>query len=199
MPIGPAALEDDRVNAVLTWVVLLAVLFVAVEQTVGGDYLWAVLAASIVAIAVVPAFFTRDPTATPPWEAAALAALPLLLHRFDAFGATVAYVSTAALALFVAVELDAFTDVEMTTGFAVLFVVVVTMGTAGLWTIARFVSDQYLGTSLLTNQTALMWDIVVASGIGVLAGGVFELYFRRVRRGHALVRGPRPRGVDDSS
>jgi hypothetical protein len=96
------------------------------------------------------------------------------------------YVAVAALALVVAVDLDAFTDVEMTPDFAVAFVVVVTMAAAGLWTILQYASDVYLGTALLGDQTAVMWHLVVATVIGLVAGVAFELYVRRVSPGHAL-------------
>jgi hypothetical protein len=74
----------------------------------------------------------------------------------------------------------------MNYSFAVLFVVVTTMATAGVWAVVQWLSDVYLGTGfILTGESesvverALMLNFVAATVAGVLAGVVFELYFRR--------------------
>ena len=99
----------------------------------------------------------------------------------------VAYLAVAALALVLAVELDAFTTVEMTPGFAVLFVVVATVATAGVWAVVRWTLDVTLGTTFLLDpsltpvqaETRLMWEFVYSTLAGAVAGVVFEGYFRR--------------------
>jgi len=92
------------------------------------------------------------------------------------------YLSVAALALVVAVELHVFTPVEMTYWFAVLFVVVATIATAGVWAVVQWLSDIYLGTTFIHSEHRLMWDFVAATVVGVIAGVVFEWYFRRFAR-----------------
>ncbi len=101
-------------------------------------------------------------------------------------GRVTTYVAVAAAALILAVELDVFTPVRMTHTFAVLFVVVTTVATAGLWAEARWLSDTLLGTQVLLDgrpehviEEALMWDFVAATVAGVVAGVCFEHYFRR--------------------
>jgi hypothetical protein len=104
------------------------------------------------------------------------------------------YLAVAAVALVIAVELDAFTAVRMNRAFALLFVVVATAAAAGVWAVVQWVSDLYLGTSLLLDgrpeevvETELMWDFVAATATGVLAGLLFEYYFRRRARTGARV------------
>jgi hypothetical protein len=102
------------------------------------------------------------------------------------------YLSAAALALIVAVELHAFTTVEMNHRFAVLFVVVATIATAGVWAVVQWLSDVYLGTAFLHSEHRLVWDFVAATVIGGMAGVVFEWYFRRFA--HVSTRLPNERG-----
>jgi hypothetical protein len=67
-----------------------------------------------------------------------------------------------------------------------VFVAIATVATAGLWAEMRWLSDILFGTSLMLDgrpehviETALMWDFVAATVAGVVAGVLFELYFRR--------------------
>jgi predicted lysophospholipase L1 biosynthesis ABC-type transport system permease subunit len=138
------------------------------------------MAAAVIAVGVVPPFRSRTARRMIAWEVLVLATLPAAARAFGYFVGPTAYLSVAALALVVAVELDEFTTVRMTPAFAVGFVVLLTMAAAGLWTIARYFSDLYFGTTLIGGQTAANWDLVAATGIGLAAGGVFELYFRRL-------------------
>ena len=96
----------------------------------------------------------------------------------------------AAVALVIAVELHVFTPVEMDYRFAVLFVVITTMAAAGVWAVVRYAFDLYFGTALLLPATRteaalaaaehqLMMEFVYSTLAGVLAGVVFEFYFRR--------------------
>ncbi|MDY6764133.1 MAG: hypothetical protein SV377_00335, partial [Halobacteria archaeon] len=89
------------------------------------------------------------------------------------------YLSVAAVALIIAVELHMFTHVRMNDGFAVLFVVVGTMATSGIWAVVRWLSDLYLGTTFLEDHDIVMWSFVAATAAGILGGIVFTFYFRR--------------------
>ena len=116
-----------------------------------------------------------------PWEVLILAALPVLGRAFlvAQLGEFAAYLAVAALALIVAIELHVFTAVEMNRGFAVGFVVITTMATAGLWALVRWVADLYLETGFLASEAALMWEFVASTAAGVLAGVLFAWYVRR--------------------
>lgn len=177
-------------NAVRGWVVVAVLAVVAVERALLGELLWSGMAVAVILVALVPPVLARRPTEMLSWEVLALSALPAVLRLFGVLVDAMAYVSVAALALAIVAELDAFTSVEMTPGFSVVFVVVVTMAVAGLWTIGRYFSDAYLGTSLIGGANAAMWDLVAATAIGLVAGLLFELYFHRFSPRNRLEREP---------
>lgn len=193
-------LEDARLNAALAWALVAFLLLVAAGNLATGSLLWAGFATAVAVLALVPAATFRSPRAMLPWEVLSLAVLPLFARTVAELAAlrgdVAAYLSVAALALVVAVELHLLTPVEMNYRFAVAFVVVATMGTAGAWAVVRYVADLYLGTALLlppagldapeaaleAAERALMLEFVASFLAGVGAGVVFELYFRRRRR-----------------
>jgi hypothetical protein len=185
-----ALLEQRRTNGVLAWLLVGVVALVVAERAVGGDLLGAAVASTVLVLAVVPPVAHRDPVVMLPWEVLALAALPTLGRATATLALTselAAHLSVAALALVVAVELDAFTAVRMPPWFAVLFVVIATMAVAGLVTVAGWLADLSLGTAFvldpaLTDEEIhgeVMGDFVAATAAGTLAGVVFEWYFRR--------------------
>lgn len=174
--------EDARLNAALSWLLMGFVVAVVVGNLVEGSLLWAAFAALVAALVVVPPVAYRDPSVMLPWEVILLAVLPLLGRAFATFALTsrlATYLSVAALALIVAVELHVFTTVRMTHAFAVLFVVIATMAAAGVLAVMQYLSDLYLGTAFIRSEQRLMWDFVYATAAGIGAGVVFDLYFRR--------------------
>jgi len=186
--------EDARVNALLAWLLAGAVFVVAVGNAAVGSYLWAGFAGAVLALVlVVPAGY-GSPRAMLPWELLLLASLPLLGRTVATVPVTsdlATYLSVAAVALIVAVELQAFTTVEMTPRFAVGFVVA-TLAAAGAWAVVRFGLDATFGTQFLgvppapgievdPRERALMLEFVYSTVAGVLAGLIFEGYFRRRR------------------
>lgn len=193
-------LDDARLNAAFGWALIGFVLLVAAGNFVTGDVLWAVFAGAVAVLAIIPAVVFRSTRAMLPWEVLVLAALPLLARSIAELAALrgdiAAYLSVAALALMVAVELHLLTPVQMNHRFAVAFVVIATMGTAGAWAVIRYAADIYLGTTLLLPdgglaaseaaleavEHALMLEFVASFLAGVVAGIVFEFYFRRQRR-----------------
>jgi hypothetical protein len=189
-------LRSQRLNAGACWLLVGFLVAMAGVQVVAGDLVWAGFVATLAALAVVPPVVYRDPRAMLPWEVLALASLPVVgraafvdgggVAGVTLTGGLVTYLAVAAVALIVAVELDVFTAVRMNYSFAVLFVVVTTTATAGVWAIVQWLSDRYLGTAFILTgepeaviERALMLDFVAATAAGLLAGLVFELYFRR--------------------
>lgn len=172
---------DERLNAGLSWVLVASVLVGAGRSFLQGDLLWSGFAASVAVLSVLPPVLARDARTMLPWEVLALAALPVLGRAFLAaqVGGFASYLAVAALALIVAVILHVFTEVEMSPGFAVGFVVIATMATAGLWALVRWGADGFLDTGFLDSEAALMWEFVASTGAGVVAGGVFAWYVRR--------------------
>jgi len=191
-----ALVETRRANAALSWLLVLFVGVVVLDGVRRGDLLWAGFAAVLAAVALLPAAVFRDPLAMLPWEVLVLAALPLIGRSFATVPLTshfATYLSVAAFALVLAVELQVFSPVRLTPGFAVLFVVVTTMATAGIWAVARWSVDVAFGTTFLlvpgrsglALENRLMWEFVWSTAAGVVAGLVFEGYFRRrARRDH---------------
>ena len=155
-------LADERLNAVLSWVLVASVLVGAGRSLLRGDFLWGGFATSIAVLSVLPPVLAGDARTTLPWEVLFLAALPVLGRAFLAaqVGEFASYLAVAALALIVAVELHVFTTVEMSRGFAAGFVVIATMATAGLWALVRWIADISLGTGFLASEEALMWEFV---------------------------------------
>jgi len=187
--------ERRRLNAVLGWLFVGVLCVTSVVAFLNGRSLWTGFTLALVALAVVPPVALRRMDAMVPWEVLALASAPAL-GRLLVAGQTVGgvtltgrittYVAVAAAALILAVELDVFTAVRMNYSFAVLFVAVATVATAGLWAEVRWLSDILFGTGFLLDgrpehviEVALMWDFVAATVAGVVAGVCFELYFRR--------------------
>jgi hypothetical protein len=184
-------LRRRRTNAVLSWF-LITLLSIAIATSVWRDLLWwAAFAGAVIVLTVLPPITLRNWEATLPWEVTALTALPVLGRSFSTVpvtGQIATYLSVAAIALVVVVELHLFTPVRMTDASAVGFVVVATLAMAGVWAVVRWSSDVLLGTELLLQdgvpeakiEHALMVEFVASTVAGVLAGIVFTYYVRRV-------------------
>jgi len=183
-------LRDARLNALVAWALLLVMAATVGVAILTGNLVWSGFAAVVVLVALLPPLARRSPRVMLPWEVLLFAGLPILgrsVLPVPQFGLATTYLSVAALALVVAVELHLFTAVKMSPGFAVLFVTVTTIAVAGVWGVVRWLADLYLGTTLLlvpgetelAIERALMIEFLVATAIGVLAGIVFEFYVRR--------------------
>ncbi|WP_408958637.1 hypothetical protein [Natrinema sp. 74] len=176
-------ITDGRTNAVVAWVLTTAIGMIGLVELLTGGVLWATFATTLVALAVLPPVTFRSPQAMLPWEVLLLAALPVLGMAIGAdrlTGHFAAYLSVAAIALVLAVELQSFTPVRMTAGFAVVLVVVGTMAAAGLWAVLRWSAWKTLGVPFTADHDAVMWEFVYSAVAGIGAGTIFELYFRRL-------------------
>lgn len=191
-----------RFNAIVSWI-MIGFLLVVIAESVPEDPLWAGFAASVVGLALIPTVAYRAPRVMLPWEVLGLAALPMLGRAFATVELTSdlgMYLAVAAVALIIVVELHVFTSVSMTPGFAVLFVVIATMAAAGVWAVARWLSDLWLGTQFfhpagLTEdqvEATLMWEFVFSTIAGVGGGIVFQRYFRRRNKGRGRLSGIDP-------
>lgn len=186
-------LSDQRRNAALTWILVGFLALGSIGSAIEGDLLWLCFVGILFSLCVLPPIAYKDPLVMLPWEVVGMAALPVLGRIFATVRLTsdlATYLSVAAVALVIAVQLHAFTNVQMNQGFAIFFVVVTTLAAAGTWAVARWAADVHLGTTFLVSpgmtgaelDTALetvMWEFVYSAVAGILAGMVFELYFRR--------------------
>jgi len=170
--------DDERFTTGLSWVLVAFASVDALVNVASGALLWGGFATVVSVVALVPAVIRRDSTAIVQPELLALAVIPLFVQSLGLFTQITTYAAVAALALLVVAEIEMFSTAEMTRPFAVVFVVLTTMAVASVWAGAQWLSDAFLGTSFLTTRTALMWDLAVATLVGVGSGLLFELYFR---------------------
>jgi hypothetical protein len=199
--------RSGRTNAILAWLLVAVLVVVFVESLRNVDRLWMAFVATTAAIVLLPPVAYRDWQVMLPWELLVLALLPILAraNAGGELGLFAYYLSVAALALLLTVELHMFTRLQMTHWFAVLFVVMATMASTAAWTVVRWNMDRTFGTDLLgdlqergadllppghTAQEAanagLMVEWVYVTLAGVAAGVLFDAYFKR--RGRKLRR-----------
>ncbi|MFC7223902.1 hypothetical protein ACFQKF_12275 [Halalkalicoccus sp. GCM10025322] len=175
-----AVVHDERMNALIGWMLTGIVVLTAVESLLTDAFLWAGVALLVVVVAAVPAVVTSEWTMMVPWPLLLVAAVAMIVRRLGISVEIAGYFVVVALALIVVIELDAFTPVEMTRRFAVAFAALMTLAVQGVWTIAQYYSDQWLGTAFLHSQRELQLDIVVVTAIGITMAVVFEWYFEKV-------------------
>lgn len=179
-------LEEGSLNAVVSWLLLLVLAGIAVESWLDPDPLWAGVTTVLLGLALLPPVAFRDPRRMVPWEILFIGTLPVLGWAWDAVVFTTPpfmYLSVGTLALIVTIELDAFTRVRMTDGFALLMVVITTVAGAGLLAVGQWLSDILLGTAFITTHDALMQGFVTATLTGAFAGLLYLFYFRRLAGG----------------
>lgn len=165
-------------NAVSSWVLVGVLVATVVERLLAGEPHQASFAAVAVAIALVPAVHARDPAVMPAWPVLAFSALPALALAVGAFVDLFAYVAVAALGLLAVAEIDQFSAARMPGWFAAAMVVMATMTVASTWTIVRYGASRWLDAPFVPGVNALMWDLVLATAVGLAAGILFELALR---------------------
>ncbi|WP_336343646.1 hypothetical protein [Halalkalicoccus ordinarius] len=175
-----AVVHDERMNALIGWMLTGIVALTAVESLLTGAFLWGGVALLVVVVIAVPTVVTGEWTVMVPWPLPLVAAAAMIVRALGIYGEIAGYFAIATLALIVVIELDAFTLVEMTRRFAVAFAALMTLAVQGIWTIAQYYSDLWLGTGFLHSQRELQLDIVIVTGIGIAMGVLFEWYFEKM-------------------
>ena len=188
--------RSGRTNAVLSWLLVAVLVGVFVESLLDFDRLWIAFVAATAAVVLLPPLAHRGWQVMLPWELLVLGLLPILVRGTvgGELGTFSFYLSIAALALIVSVELHMFTALRMTHWFAITFVIMTTMAAEAAWTVLRWNADQYLGTEFLGGSSlgqdaanaALMTEWAYVTLAGFAAGVIFDAYFRR--RGRQLRR-----------
>ena len=173
--------RDTRVNAAIAWLLVGALVVVAITALLEFLLVRMALAAVAAFVAVAPALAERTWTRTVPWPLLLVCAIPLSVGAVEAslFANFVTGLSIAALGMLVVVALQSAGLVRMTPNFAVVFVVLTTMATAGFWAVGSAASTQYLGTTFVETNDELMLIFTAATLAGVVAGGLFRVYFQR--------------------
>jgi hypothetical protein len=173
--------RSGRTNALLSWLLVAVLVAVFVESVVDYDRLWMTFVAATAAVVLLPPVAYREWQVMLPWELLVFALLPILVRGVygGELGIFAYYLAIASLALLITVELHTFTPLEVTRWFAVLFVAMTTMASVAAWTVVRWSADRLLGTAFLTDNEALMTECVYVALAGLVAGVVFDAYFRR--------------------
>ena len=181
--------RDGRFNALAAWAMIAVLAGVLFESALDYDLLSAAIVVGLGAVVLAPTVAARDWRAMLPAELVGLALLPVLVRALlgGELGTFATYVAIAALALVITVDLHMFTSLRVTHWFAVVFVVLVTLATAGVWAVLRWNLDQRVGTEYLATNDALMAEWIYVTLAGLAAGLLFDGYFRR--------RGRKLRGV----
>jgi len=170
---------DSRRNATVGWAATAVVALTAVERALAAAALWSALATVVAVALALPAAATRSPTAMVPWPLPAVAAVAFVLRAADVAPDLSGYLAIATIALVLVFELTAYTDVELTRPFAVVFATMTTLSLEALWIIAQFYSDRWLGTQFLVSQVELQWDIVSVTVVSVVLGVAVDWAFAR--------------------
>jgi len=173
--------RDGRTNAIIAWVLVAVLPVVFIDSVLDIDYQWMLFVAVVAAVVLVPPVAFSEWRVMLPWELLLLASLPILVRGLvgGTVGTFASYLSLAALALLVIVELHMFTELTVTHWFAVCLVVLTTLAAAAAWTVFRWNADQFLGTAYLTDNEALMTEWLYVTLAGIAAGVLFDGYFRR--------------------
>jgi len=173
--------RNGRTNALIAWAVVGVLALVFLESALDWDRLWMAFVAVTGIVVLIPPVAYRDWRAMLPWELLVLATLPILVRGLVAgtVGTFAFYLAVAALALTITAELHMFTAMRVTSWFAVVLVVLMTLAAAATWAIIRWNLDHTLGMHYLTTNDALMTEFVWVTLAGLTAGILFDSYFRR--------------------
>ncbi len=123
------SIRDGRTNAVIAWALVAILTAVFVESVFEADYRWILFVSVVGFVVLVPPVAFREWRVMLPWELLVLAWLPILARGLvgGTVGTFASYLSLAALALLVIVELHMFTDLALTHWFAIGLVVLTTL------------------------------------------------------------------------
>ncbi len=174
--------ESGQTNAVLSWLLVSVYVVVLLESLLSMDLEWIVFTGTALVVLLLPALTERTPWVMLPWELVLLASFPVLVRTLDisAIANTFSmYLSIAALAVLVISELHVLSEVRVTHWFAMMTVVMATMAAAAGWAIVRWLLDSNFDTEYLTTNDALMQEFLWVVAAGIVAGLLFDLYFKR--------------------
>lgn len=174
-------IRDSRINALIAWVLVGALVVVSIAALLEFMLVQMALAAVSAFVAIAPALAERTWTRTVPWPLLVVCTIPLSVGAIDTsfLSPFVTGLSIAALGMLVVVALQSTESVRMTPNFAVGFVLLATMATAGFWAVGSAASAQYLGTAFVDTNDSLMEIFSAATAAGFVAGALFRVYFRQ--------------------
>jgi hypothetical protein len=175
-------LSERRRNATISWLLLALAALAGVGGVIVTGPLWSVFAVVIVLLGLVPPIAFRSRFVMLPWEVLAVALLPLIgiaIGTDRLSSPLVAYLAIAAVGLVIVVELEAFTSLQMSPGFAIVLVVASTMAAAALWAMLQWYAAIALERPFELTNDELMIEFIYATLAGFAGGILFRTYFRR--------------------
>ncbi len=189
---GSFKLSAERmIEAEVSWVSSLLLLFLTIYAIFKFDVVWWVLGLTSLALYALPIVSMRDPFKAPPWEMAIILAAPMVLHYsgdtraltdnigwWNDFSSLALTLSLSTIGFLMTVELQMFTNVRMNRPFAVLFVVMFTLGAAGFWEVGLYFGDMFYGTHHLGTNSEVMTTLVWVLIGGFLMGMFYTVYLR---------------------
>lgn len=185
--------SDKRriLEAQASWIASMVLFFATVYVTVKGDLLWVIFGIAAISLYVLPIVSLRDPFRAIPWEMTLLLSAPLLLHIsegsrtlmgevgwWDDFASIAFAFSLTTIGFLLTVELQMYTSVRMNRPFAILFVVLFTLGASGFWQIGQWVDQKLFGADLITSNYVAMMNLVWTLVGGVFMGLLYDAYVR---------------------
>lgn len=179
--VASSAISNRRVNSFLSGVLSVYLLFNCFNILLDGGLTWSIYGFTVLILVFLPPIYFEDRSALVPFEVLFLLGIPFTIKGMElGFAASTAlnYLSAAGVALLIITELDTFTSFKTSEKFAVLLTSFTTIAIAGIWAVARWISDLYLGTSLMVPENTLMWEFTAAFFTGILAGIIFQSYFK---------------------
>lgn len=167
-----------RTNAILAWLGCLSLVGIAFLELWRGDLAWAALVAFVAVLAIIPGPFYRTWLTTAPWELIAAVTAMVAWRSLASSSELALFAVIAGAAVLIAANLHLFTAARMSHRFIVVLVAISTAAVAGGWALVSWAADLSLGTSYITTNAELMWDLTAASLTGIVAGLAFDLYVR---------------------
>lgn len=171
-----------RKNAVLSWLLSGYMFLTTANILLDGNRLWSVFSMTVICLILLPAMIRKDHTVLPPFEIILLLSVPFTLQGMElGFIAsnTLNYITAATVSLLIITELDSYTGFRTTSKFSIVLLALSTLAVAALWAVARWLHDIYLGSSFIESNSVLMHEFTAALTAGILAGMVFNIYFKR--------------------
>lgn len=180
MAITHSLAQNETTNAILVWGLLGVLLIIASLSVLTNNPQWGVFGVIVIALVALPAILTKDWKVMIPWPLGLFVTIPVGVRALGFSPELAGYVAISGLALVVVVEINAFTDVEMSRRIAVLFAALTTLAFQSWWIVGQYYSDRWFGTDFLQSQTELQWDLFAVMGVTLVMGGFFLWYFDRV-------------------
>lgn len=180
MAITHSLARNVTTNAMLGWAFVGVVILIAAVSLLTAPLLGGLLALVAAGILVIPPVLRRDWRVMLPWPLGLVVAVGVTARTFGVAAEVSGYIAISSVALAVVVELNSFTNVEMSRRFAVLFAAMTTIAFQSWWTIAGYYSDQWFSTSFMRSQAELQWDLVAVMIVSLVMGTLFMWYFDRI-------------------